>query len=119
MTSRLFVLRPVSGAAAASQGRHKLTSRTRERIAIEQLFESLVIAGLESREEVVLIERKVLREGNRHELLLRINLAIRRGGAVPAKLSNRRRRGQLAQVGRHFDAQAKSFRARRGLVIRE
>ncbi len=53
------------------------------------LLQGLVIAGRELSEEIVLVERAVLDECDRHDLLLRIDLAIRRGGAIPAELPDR------------------------------
>ncbi len=52
-----------------------------------RLLHRLIISRLERGEEVVLVEREVLRKGDGHDSLLKINLAIRRCRAVPAELS--------------------------------
>ena len=71
-------------------------------------LQCLVVAGGELGEEIVLVEREVLNESHGHDLLLGINLAIGRGGAVPAELSDRRRNRELPEVGRYFHTESKA-----------
>ena len=68
----------------------RLTTSTAMKFAVNSgSFQRLVIAGCELREEVVFVEREVLRESHCHNLFLRINLAIGRGRAIPAELPER------------------------------
>jgi hypothetical protein len=53
------------------------------------LLQRLVIARLERSKELVLVEGKVLVEGDRHNSFLRINLAVGRRCPVPAELADR------------------------------
>src|ERR1041385_1522884 len=83
------------------------------------LLQCLVISGLETGEKVVVLEGKVLDQGNRHNSFFGIDLAIGGRRAVPAELANRRGSRELAEVGGYLDSKAKSFRSRRGLIVRE
>src|SRR5439155_6598968 len=82
-------------------------------------LQRLVITGRELGEEVVLVEREVLDERHGHDLLLRIDLAIRRRCAIPAELPDGRRDGELPQIGRHFHAETEAFLSRCRLVVRQ
>src|SRR6266516_3050083 len=80
-------------------------------------LQPLVGAGRELGEEIVLVKREVLDEGHGHDLLLGINLAIGRGGAVPAELSDRRRNRELPEVRRYLHTETEPLLARCRLIV--
>lgn len=70
-------------------GRALTVRLTRIALRTASLLQRLIIPGLKLREKIVLIDREMLRKGNGYDLLCRINLTVRSGGAIPAELPDR------------------------------
>ena len=75
-------------AAAAPSSQSNLPHDLRRSEPSATSLQRLVISGRESGEEIVLIEWEMLGKGNRHNLLLRVDLTIGSRGPVPTKLAN-------------------------------
>src|SRR5688500_1725948 len=80
-------------------------------------LQSLVVSPLPLGEELVFIERQMLREGQRHDAFVRVDLAVSIGGAIPAELANARRHATPAGLDRDLDAQTVTLRRVEGMTF--